>query len=259
MQLLTWNVAGRVANLDRQAAAVDRFESDLVCLQEVRPSTLPRWRTACERMGLGHVIDSAELRGGRQLFCLTASRWELTALPAVPGPYPERVLSVVAETPSGQLELHNAHIPPAMRNGMVKAETLEALYGRLARPCTRHRVLCGDFNLPQFETTEGEIITFAADHSEQIERWDAAERCLLEGLREWDLRDCFRQLNGWERRDVSWVFHTRAARKAAHRLDHILASAEMRVRACDYHHEWREAGLSDHSGMYAVFDPVTLT
>ncbi len=49
--------------------------------------------------------------------------------------------------------------------------------------------------------------------------------------------------------------HTRARRKAAHRLDHILASASLRSLACDYLHGWRDAGLSDHSGMEALFEP----
>lgn len=87
------------------------------------------------------------------------------------------------------------------------------------------------------------------------ERWDAAERSLLTGLSEWDMTDVFRALNGYDRRDVSWVFHTRARRKAAQRLDHVIASAELNPIACDYLHGWREAGLSDHSAMETIFDP----
>jgi exonuclease III len=116
-------------------------------------------------------------------------------------------------------------------------------------------VLCGDFNTPKLETSEGELITFAANHPEHLQRWDAAERSLLEGLAEWDLADCFRALNGYDRQDVSWVFHTRSRRKAGHRLDHVLASASLRPVYCDYIHGWREAGLSDHSAIEAVFEP----
>ncbi len=49
--------------------------------------------------------------------------------------------------------------------------------------------------------------------------------------------------------------HTRARRKAAHRLDHILASNGLGLVACDYVHEWRQAGLSDHSAIEAWFEP----
>ena len=166
------------------------------------------------------------------------------------------MLSLVLETPHGQLELHNAHIPPAQSKGFTKVETCEAIYERLARPCDRHRVLCGDFNIPKLETSEGELITFAGNHPEHLARWDAAERSLLEGLAEWDLRDCFRLLHGYDRQDVSWVFHTRNRRKSGHRLDHVLASASLNPVFCDYHHGWREAELSDHSAMEAVFEPA---
>ena len=43
----------------------------------------------------------------------------------VGAPQPERVLSVVVDTPGGPLELHNAHIPPAPSNGLAKVETWE--------------------------------------------------------------------------------------------------------------------------------------
>lgn len=257
MKLLTWNVAGRTGLLREQIAAVERREADLVALQEVRPSTVVRWAEALAAGGLGHALDSSAALGRRRLFNLTASRWELTELPAIGAPQPERVLSAVSESPFGQVELHNAHVPPAQSQGLTKVETCEALYERLARPSVgdRHRILCGDLNTPRLENESGEVETFASNHPEVEERWDAAERSLLIGLAEWDLTDAFRDLNGYDRRDVSWVFHTRSRRKAAHRLDHVLASASLRPIACDYLHEWREAGLSDHSAMEAIFDP----
>jgi exodeoxyribonuclease III len=256
LKLISWNVAGRSVKLPDQAAALGRQDADIVCLQEVRATTLPRWRRALERLGFTRFSDSSEFIGERRFFCVTASRWEQTELPAIPAPHPERVLSLVLETPHGQLELHNAHVPPAQSKGFTKVETCEAIYERLARPCDRHRVLCGDFNIPKLETSEGELITFASNHPEHLERWDAAERSLLEGLTEWDLRDCFRLLHGYDRQDVSWVFHTRNRRKSGHRLDHVLASASLNPVFCDYHHGWREAELSDHSAMEAVFEPA---
>jgi hypothetical protein len=78
---------------------VTRQEPDLVCLQEVRPTTREGWAVALERAGLVHLADSGEFRDGRRLFNLTASRWPLGELPAVGAPQPERVLSTVIETP----------------------------------------------------------------------------------------------------------------------------------------------------------------
>ena len=42
-------------------------------------------------------------------------------------------------------------------------------------------MLCGDLNLPREETVHGEVITFAENHPQFLERWDAAERSLLTG------------------------------------------------------------------------------
>ena len=256
LTLLSWNVAGRIKRLPEQLAAVARREPDLVTLQEVRASTLRPWSEALAGAGLGFVLDSSTFMGTRRLFNLTASRWELTELPAVPSPQPERVLSAVSESPFGQIEIHNAHIPPAPSNGLIKVETCEALFDRLSRGCGRHRILCGDLNTPRFETSDGEVETFASNHPLWEERWDAAERSLLTGLAEWDLTDIFRAVNGYDRQDISWVMNTRYRRKAAHRLDHILASADLNAIECDYQHGWRELGLSDHSAMEAVFAPV---
>ena len=205
-------------------------------------------------MGLAHFAESSELMGRRRLLCATASRWSLRALPAIAAPHPERVLSCVVETPNGC----STSTTPTCRppNGFTKVETCEAIHDGLARPTDRHRILCGDLNSPREETSDGEVITFADNHPEFLERWDAAERGVIEGLAEWDLADQFRRLNGWDRRDVSWVFHTRSYRKAGFRLDHVLASASLHTTYCDYQHGWREAGLSDHSAIEAVFAPT---
>jgi exonuclease III len=255
LRLLSWNVAGRTKLLGEQALAVARREPDLVCLQEVRPSTREPWAEALAAIGLVHAADSAEFRNQRRLFNLTLSRWPLRELPPVGAPQPERVLSNVVESPAGDIDLHNVHVPPAQSRGFTKVETCEAIYAHLARPADRHRILCGDLNTPREETSEGEVITFALSHPEHLERWDAAERLLVEGLAEWGMIDCFRALNGYDRRDVSWVFHTRARRKAGFRLDHVIASASLATTYCDYEHGWREAGLSDHSAIEAVFSP----
>ncbi len=139
IELLTWNVAGRVALQPGQSAAVVRSAPDVVALQEVRPSTAPAWRRALADAGLEHALDSGEFRCGRRLFNLTASRWPLAQLPAIGAPQPERVLSAICETPAGAVEVHNAHVPPARPGSLAKVETCEALHFALARPSERER------------------------------------------------------------------------------------------------------------------------
>ena len=128
LKLLSWNVAGRTRLLPDQIAAVLRREADIVALQEVRASTAGRWAAALAGAGLGFALDSAAVAAGRRLFNLTASRWPLDELPPIGAPQPERVLSVLTESPFGVVEVHNAHIPPAQSNGIAKVETCEALF-----------------------------------------------------------------------------------------------------------------------------------
>lgn len=64
----------------------------------------------------------------------TAARWEMWELHPLGAPQPERVLSTAIDRAPAPIEIHNAHIPPAPSNGLIKAETCEALYAQLARP-----------------------------------------------------------------------------------------------------------------------------
>ena len=62
------------------------------------------------------------------------------------------------------------------------------MFERLARPSDRHRILCGDLNTPREETVHGEVRPSPPTTPSTLERWDAAERGVIEGLAEWDLR-----------------------------------------------------------------------
>ncbi|MDQ2700767.1 MAG: endonuclease/exonuclease/phosphatase family protein [Actinomycetota bacterium] len=252
MKLLSWNVAGRTRVLPDQVRAVLRQEPDIVCLQEVRESTLPRWRDGLADAGLTEILDS-DNRSERRLFNLTASRWQLFELEELALPQRERLLSVRVASDRGPVEVHNAHVPPAPSQGMNKVLTLETIFVALAAPFAGYRILCGDLNLPRAEFPDGTLETFASNHPEDYERWDRAERLLLEMLEPWGLGDCFRQLNGYDRSDISWAPVSGRAR--GHRLDHILASPGLNAVWCDYQHGWREAGFSDHSAIEAIFSP----
>jgi Endonuclease/Exonuclease/phosphatase family len=119
-------------------------------------------------MGLAYHTDSLSvaaepelLLGPRRYGVLIASRWPLHPLPSADMPWPERLLSALIETPHGPVELHSAHVPPGASNGWRKIETLEGIYRRLACPSVAPRILCGDFNTPQEEMTDGRLISWA--------------------------------------------------------------------------------------------------
>jgi exodeoxyribonuclease III len=252
--LLSWNVAGRVRRQPEQAELIARLAPDLVCLQEVRPTTAHAWTSALRRAGWEHVAlaQSGAPTGDtdRRLSVLTAARSPLSQVD-VDGevPWPERVLATETEG----LHVVNFHSPISPKPNLVKVRTHETLHAHLA---AGHgpRALCGDLNTPRREHPDGRIWTFArTSHGklrpERGERWDQAELALIKGLEPFGFKDAFRALHGYERRELSWQWQRWGG---GYRLDHLIVSTEVEVESVEYLHEWRqEAGLSDHSPLYA--------
>lgn len=260
VRLITWNVAGRSTRLPEQASAIAAREPDIVALQEVTRRTRPLWERAFELMGLTHVSASTIASGrsgeavGRRTLVMIGARVELEDVrKPLAVPRPESALTVLARLSSGPLEIHCVHVPNAA-NGWVKVETLRALRRGLETRSSTPRVLCGDLNTPRRELPDGTTISFARDsrgrlRSERGPEWDAAELGIVPGLRELGYRDAFRTCNGYASRSPSWTWKTIAGHDGGWRLDHTFLSAELLPLACQYHHQWRERGLSDHSAL----------
>jgi exonuclease III len=238
VNLLSWNVAHRRC-CEAQVRAISDRAPDAIALQEVTERTVrnlepllqDRFPFLLHSCGREHLPDDSLARHYGELI---ASRWPLTSLPAEDCglPWAERLLSVVIDTPFGEVELHTAYIPPGSSHGWLKVETLEGIYRRLARPSERPRILCGDFNTPQAEHADGRVITWAESVGTEDaitldgshgERWDKAERDVLTGLQQHDLRDTFRALHGYSEQEFSW-FITRNGRTTGRRFDHVFAS-----------------------------------
>ncbi len=255
LRLLSWNVAGRVVRVAEQAAAVVAVEADVVCLQEVTPTTVPIWREALASCGLSEVRSTLDdwIVGepppeGRRLAVLTASHWSLSDLSVAHPPWAERLLSV--RVASGRrFELHNLHSPISQKPGAVKLRTHRALAAALSRQRDLPQLVVGDLNTPRRELPDGRTWSFARDARGRLrpdrgEGWERAELALLRGLESHGLRDVFRELHGYARQEQSWVY---PRRRSGYRLDHLIASREFAPLACEYLHQAREAGLSDHA------------
>jgi exonuclease III len=253
MRVVTWNVAARVRRQAEQAEVIAALHPDVVALQEVTARTLPLWRAALAGAGLAHVetaLDEPVVRPRpRPLGVLTAAREPLERLPQPPGiPWPERLLCCR----TGGVEVINLHSPIAPAPELAKIRTHEALAAHLATLAPAPRILCGDLNTPRRELPDGDVLTFAHDSAgrlrpERGERWDAAERALVHDLRRSGWTDAYRALHGYGDRSASWTF---ANDKGGWRLDHVLVQG-LEPTACSYAHEWRRAGLSDHSALVA--------
>lgn len=200
-------------------------------------------------------------------YCLRLGGIDSVSLKAVASPHavpwPESAISSAVLTPLGQIEVHNAHIPPGTSHGWLKIETLEAIYAGLAIQSERPRILCGDFNMPQEENQDGTILTWAERRNKKGEsvlkpkrgkRWDQAERNVLLGLGHFDLVDVYRHLNGYATQAYSW-YARRKGKRVGRRFDHIFASTTLRPLRCLYLEHVVTQSLSDHAAVEADFDP----
>lgn len=250
-RLLSWNVAGRVRRMDDQGHLVAGLSCDLVCLQEIRPTTAARWTELLTEAGLAHscVASPADTAGTRRpLSVLIASRWAMTEN-AIDGlPWSERGLAVRTQG----LEVVGVHSPISPSPGLAKVLTHEAVHRHMAQG-SGPRIVCGDLNTPRREHPDGQVWTFARDRYGRLredrgERWDQAELAVIQGLEPLGFRDAFREEQGLAQRELSWEWPRWGG---GYRLDHLIVSAEVSVRAVAYAHEWRRAGLSDHSPLVA--------
>lgn len=252
-----------MTRIAEQAAALGAREPDVICLQEVTARTLPLWRALCERLGLivtGASLDTADIARApssrRRTGVLIASRHPVAdAAVSLPVPWPETTLGLTILDPAGPVDVHGVHVPNAA-NGQIKPRTLAAIRAGLAAGPPGARVLCGDLNTPRRESTDGTVTSFARDsrgrlRPERGTAWDDAELRVVPGLRDLGYRDAFRSLHGYARREPSWTWRQVAGHGGGWRLDHIFASHELKPVSCAYHHDWRDAGLSDHSAMEA--------
>ncbi len=163
MVVLSWNVAGRVRRLPEQVERVLAAGAGVVCLQELTPNTLPRWREALAGAGYAGVQHAPLDRSGprpRPLAVLTACRAPVTTIGVADVPWPERVLAVRS---ADGIEIVNLHSPISPKPDLAKVRTHEAVHRHLAHVAGHPRVVCGDFNTPRKELASGEIWTFARD------------------------------------------------------------------------------------------------
>lgn len=287
LRMISWNV--QQGSLPAaQVAALSHGQPHIVALQDVFYTVAPEFQDKLTQIGLPYSAytlpnppspilqpavpaSNARLRLPETLRhpkigVLVASAWPLTVLTSAETsihlPWPERLLSVMIASPWGAIELHNVYLPH-QGHILVLYHMLRALYAGLATPSQRHRILCGDLNLPVDELADGRIITHGQKLvGDQIvvtnALMDEAEHGVLRGLAPFGLVDVFRLLYGYEQQ--GWSYMDTKPPYHRLRLDHVLASPTLRPQLFRYQHAWRESAppLSDHAAAEVHFAPALL-
>ena len=271
---LTWNTAKRLKYVYDQVNLIQQTNPDIVALQEVITSSDKKFK----RLLASHypyiassfdlAPDTSVLTKKRMFGQIIASKFPLQ--PEDPNkldiPWQERVLSINVLHHKGTIEFHNAYIPPGSTNRWKKIETLEGIYKCLAIQTNTKRILCGDFNTPQEELLKYGIVTFAQKINKigvpklkeiirggSRERWDKGERNILEGLREYNLLDSYRQIHQIPKKAYSFELVRKGRIVAQRRYDHFFSSKELNTKSAEYLHQFRKNRLSDHSPLEVIF------
>ena len=292
MKVVTWNVNNRVGTVSQQVQELGQREPDVVALQDVNYNAVARYIEGFRCIGLSHVLHTLERQSQAvPTGVLLASRFPLSLLPGRPERvlwsqeyytpdreklrqhWNRRTLFALLHSPWGEIEIANVYITPANHyepdaNGgrqlypYLKLDLLAGVYQTLATPAHQPRLLCGDFNTPQHERENGEIITwgYIKRHGDYILKYPRQHELELRILRElsaYDLHDVYRRLHGYARQtqDEGWSWCYRNLTR--YRFDHLFASLALRpVQAC-YLYAFHESRLSDHAPLEVVFVPTS--
>jgi endonuclease/exonuclease/phosphatase family metal-dependent hydrolase len=265
MRLISWNIDHPAKSNDIEAVirTLRSANPDVVALQEVTRRIPQGFLEGLSRLGLEYKQAYTPSRGWG---LLVASKWPLEPLegavikipkdeedyyrgrhPSENGE-PARLLSVLVNRPRGMFELHTVHVPPGSQSGWRKIDTIRAVARRMGEPSTFHRILCGDFNEPRAELSDGGVESWA-DHNryskKDPKRWQDAVDSIFVGLPQNGMRDIFRVVHGEQVRKL--VSHRLKKSGAPRRYDHVFATETLVPESARYLPQEMWMGVSDHA------------
>jgi len=268
VRVITWNINSRTKKqtLKEQCLFLEN-NLDIITLQEV---TLKSQDFFKDFFRDRHILSSFDLvpdvsilTGKRKYGQLIISNHPIKYLKdrCINIPFSERVLSGIIENIN--LEIHTTHVPPGSSNGVIKVEHFEGFYEYLFNRKENKKIVTGDFNSPKLENPDGTIVTWGQKvnskgqariavnpkwkHQCSGERWDSAERNIIQNHDKLDLKDVFRTVNGYRDNSFSWFAHNSTGR----RYDHIFCSKGIAVKESVYLQSARESNLSDHTPLFS--------
>ena len=271
MKIISWNTNARSNKeiLKNQCEFLDCGNFDVITLQEITEKSQIFFK---EHFKDYHLVSSFDLSKDLNLLkrkrkygeiIISKQSFEILNPYRIDIPFQERVLSIKF---LNGLEIYTTHVPPGSSNGVIKVKHFEGLFSHLIKDTQNPKILTGDFNSPKEEFLSGEVVTWGQKINKDgkvrlsvnpkwkddctAERWDAAERGIIEKHSELGMKDAFRVINGYEDNSCSW-FLNRKDVQLGRRYDHVFCSNELEPIKCLYDHNPRLDGLSDHSPIIA--------
>ncbi len=273
MKIISWNTNSRsnISTLLQQCKFLKTLDLDLICLQEITFKSQDFYKDFFKDRFVISSFDLSRdlelLEGKRKYGELIISNQRFAPLDPyrINIPFPERVLSIKLQEEYEGVEIYTTHVPPGSSNGVIKVEHFEGLHAYL-KTNKSQKILTGDFNSPKAELANGEVITWGQKinasgkvriainpkwkHQCSGERWDLAERSIIESHSEIKLKDVFRSLKGYADDSGSWFTNKGVGR----RYDHIFCSNNFHIKSCSYKQKPRLIKLSDHSPIVAELE-----
>jgi exonuclease III len=270
MKIISWNTNSRSNKntLLQQCEFLENLDLDLICLQEITFKSQYFYkdffkdRFTISSFDLSHDLELLKAKRKYGELIISKQRFKPLNPYRINIPFPERVLSIKLQEEYEGVEIYTTHVPPGSSNGVIKVEHFEGLYAFL-KTNKSQKILTGDFNSPKAEFANGEVITWGQKinasgkvriainpkwkHQCSGERWDLAERSIIESHSEIQLKDVFRSLNGYADDSGSWFTNKGVGR----RYDHIFCSNNFHIKSCSYKQKPRLIKLSDHSPIVA--------
>jgi exonuclease III len=260
MKIITWNTAGRTSRIGEQFKALIALSADIVCLQEIQYGGDAKWQTILS-VEYSYIISSKDFvdfrskTGPRKYHTIIAAKFPLEPKIELSEyvPWKERLL--VVYLPIYNVRIATTHIPPGVSNGWKKIDFFEGLFRLVSE---NRLILTGDFNSPQKEFPDGQILTWGQRINskgmpynrkkilgEDGQRWHDGEYNLLQGIDSIGYCDYFKRMNGPAHMAYSWV--TPSNRDIKYRFDHIIGPENIEVVSAEYCTRFIDDKLSDHA------------
>jgi exodeoxyribonuclease-3 len=255
MKIATWNVNSIRVRLQIVLDWMARAQPDVLCLQEIKVTDELFPADAFEAIGYHVAVSGQKTYNGVALISKYNMTEVLTEFSDYDAQGQKRLIAATIE----KVRLINVYVPhgsaPDSAKFAYKLEFISQLRSYLEQFCEAEKllVLTGDFNV----APEARDVYDAVAMEGEI-GYHPEERAALAELKNWGLRDVFRQHHNEGGLYSWWDYRAGAFRRGMGlRIDHIWASPSLAALSVDSGMDKEQRSLtkpSDHIPVWATFN-----